>query len=506
MTRQTAPTRQPAPTRGAADPRWLPPALAVIFAVALLLRLLGRVDYVEEIDAFRFIEGVESFDPAALRPHFPGYIVFIAAGKAAAALLGDAQTGLTALVALCGALLVLPVALLARRLGGPVAAVTAAMLVAVNPLLWLNSDKVLSDIPGLLLATTALAWLTSRLVPAPEGRPNASQLAHVGGAMALLGLALGARLSLFPLALSALAWLIWRKAAWRVGGAGLVLGVLLWLLPTLMVAGVERFLSAGQVAIGGHFFRWGGSAVTVSDPVARLQGLVWAVAAHGFGAWWHDRTLWLLLPTAALTLLAGVILAQAARLGRAALMPWLLIAGPYLLWLMLGQNVTARPRHALPLVVFGIVALAVGHARMWSHSAPLRPLATAAMAVLLVGNFALGWQLSARHQQAPPPKSLALEVQRRCLAALPTPTVVYTASMDRHLRRHAPCAQVVVERRLARARRHRARLAGPTQAFVTSDLSRLDRLRSPALARFRRDRYVHNSRHEVALYRLGRAR
>ena len=497
---------------------WLWLTVVVAVAIGLALRLVGRIDYAEEIDAIRFIEGVESFDPAGLRPHFPGYVVFIWGARLLDCLLGHLpgvlrggpQAALVTLTAICGGLMAWPAAALTRRMADGAdgaddrAAAIVALLVAINPLLWLCSDKILSDVPALLLALIALAALARSVAsgqpaPAAPGR----QSLQVALAMGLLGLALGARLSLFPLAISALAWLAWLRGPLLPGLGGLAAGCLAWIVPTVAAAGPVRVFEAGNVAVSGHFFRWGGSAMTVSDPWQRLEGLVWAVSAHGMGGGWWDRPTWHWLLTAVFALVLTGGLAGAWRMGWRRLTPGLIFGLPYLGWLMLGQNVTARPRHVLPLLILILMSLSWSLSAGWRRGGWWRVACAGSVAILLIGQTVVGWQLMRVHQrQLPPPVLLAQDVERRCQAARPDRTVVYTAAMERHLRRHAPCAEVVVERRLARVRRHRGRLVGPVLALVTSDVSRLERLRRPPLSRFVRDRYVHNVRHAVELYAL----
>jgi predicted membrane-bound mannosyltransferase len=129
-------------------PAW-PVAIATLAALAARLAL--RIDYAEELDSIRFLLALERFDVTQYQPHFPGYPVFVLLGRGFLWLMGSPISALATLCAVCGALLSIPAAALARETLGEREAWWAAWLVAANPLLWLHSQMLLSDLPGLLL-------------------------------------------------------------------------------------------------------------------------------------------------------------------------------------------------------------------------------------------------------------------------------------------------------------------------------------------------------------------
>ena len=474
-------------------------ALTAAALLALALRLAFRIDYAEEVDSIRFILALDRFDMAAYRPHFPGYPVFVLLGQLLYRVCGDAIQALSLLCAACGALLVLPAALLTGAAFGRRAALWMAAMVALNPLLWLYSDKLLSDMPGLLFLATALALLVHGLeLPPDRGRRWLAL-----GCLAL-GLTLGVRLSYFPFALSALALLLWRQRGALPAALGAITaGVLLWLVPLLLVTGVGDLLATGQLQVSGHFNRWGGSVVTQPDMTHRLQMLGWQLLAQGLGSWWSDRSWLHLIPTAGLVAALLLGLARGRRLGLRPLLLWALLLTPYLLWAFFGQNITVKPRHSLPLVLL-LLGLCAGLAGRRGHGRGiLRLLPSLALLLWLGGQAFTGLALAREHQQVPSNAvRMAREVGRIC-ARSQLPVVVYTASFQRHLERHAPCAEVVVTRRINHVKRDLARRARRTTALVVSDIGRVRRLRRAPLRRYRRDRYIQNARHDVSLYRMG---
>lgn len=485
-------------------PNTLAVGLCTAAALALALRLLFRIDYAEEVDSIRFILALDRFDMTAYQPHFPGYPIFVLLGKGANLLLGDPVAALALVCALCGGLLVVPVALLVRELFGARAAWVTLPLVTVNPLLWLYSEKLLSDMPGLLFLFSSLALLARGLRDALAGE-TVRDGDHGGrwllAAGLMLGLTLGVRLSYFPFALSMLLSVAWlRRRALPGVTATFAAGGLTWGVPLLVVSGLTDAATIGRVQAVGHFGRFGGSMTTEPDLLHRLTMLSWEVVAQGLGTWWIDRSWLLVLPTVGLVLalLPGLRRRALASLGARPLLLWALLIVPYLVWIFLGQNITVKPRHSLPVVVLVLVLCAATAAAGRGRRRVVVGLA--GLALWIGGQAITGYQLVRQHQVVPSNAvRMAREVARHCSAR----PVVYTATFQRHLARHAACAEVVVARRINHVKRDLSRRPERTVAFVVSDVGRVRRLRRAPVRRFVRDRYIQNARRHVALYRLG---
>ncbi len=480
------------------DRFWLA-ALLCAAALATALRLAFRIDYAEEVDSIRFILSLDRFDMAAYRPHFPGYPVFVLLGKLANAVIGDPVVALGLVCALCGGLLVLPAAALARELFGARAGWVALPVVALNPLLWLYSQKLLSDMPGLLFLFTALALFARALREKDRGDADGRWLLAAGIA---LGLTLGVRLSYFPFALSLGVAVLWLRRR-RLGhlALGVAAGGLAWAVPLLLVSDLAATLAVGQLQTTGHFNRWGGSLLTEPDIAHRLTMLAWELLAQGLGTWWSDRSWLYLIPTAGL----GLALVPPARraASRRPVLLWALLTGPYLVWIFVGQNITIKPRHALPVVVLALLLCAGIAAARLARSRLQRGL-TAAGLLLWVGGMAASGAALAREHAARPSNAvlMARDVARHC-GKHPTRPVVYTSSFQRHFERHAPCAEIVKVRRSSHVKRDLDNRPRRTLAFVVSDVGRIGRLRRKPWKTYRRNRYVQNARHTVDLYRIG---
>ena len=168
-------------------------------------------------------------------------------------------------------------------------------------------------------------------------------------ATALGALALGARISYWPLALS-LALLVWRERREWDGPAvlGALVGLVAWALPFVCIVGVAKLWVLGGVHVAGHFSTWGGSVVTRPDLGSRLFATARDLVYDG------------LFPEP-LALAAAVALVAWARPRPSRRAWWLAatVALPYLIWIFVAQNVLEQPRHALPLVAAATLALAL---------------------------------------------------------------------------------------------------------------------------------------------------
>ncbi len=480
---------------------WL--IMGSIVGLGTLLRFAFCIDYAEEVDSIRFLLALDDFDVTVHRPHFPGYPVYVLLGKLLYWITGDQILALSALGAICGGLLPLPVGAIARTSLGDRAGLWAGLLVALNPLLWLYSTKLLSDMPGLLFLFSSLALLGR------SWQLKSERLAWAG--FFLLGLTMGVRLSYFPFVLSAIviSWFGQKKIGAPL--LFLLLGGLAWALPFVLVSGAVSLLDIGAVQTAGHFTRWGGSILTRSDMVERVTALFWQLSAQGLGAWWSDRSWLYMIPTAGL---AGVLVA--CRIGTRGLqrLPWTFWATwtlPYLLWIFLAQNITVKTRHCLPIVVIGLLFIAAELAgsirRRDAHADSVgwaKPVAVLCAAMWLGGLIPSGFSLTWEHKAVPSNAVLlSQEVEQLCQRKKnDSPFVVYTSSMQRHLERHAPCAEVVRTRRLSQARREVSRRAPDVVAYVVSDVSRVGRLREPPVRQWQRNRYIQNARSETALFLL----
>jgi hypothetical protein len=338
------------------------PLTLAALAVAAM-RWLARARVADDYDSIGFVRGIERYDLAALRPHFPGYPVYVALAKLGAAAGLPPLTAATLVSALAaGAAAVAVWRLGYSAAGGERAERAGSVALALYAAAWLPwqlGGAALSDMTATALVALAFAALTV------ERRAFAA-LAGVA-----LALALGTRASYWPLAAS-FAVVAARRPHRRAAAAGALAGLVAWIVPFVAVVHPAALVALARTHLTGHFTTWGGTIATEPRFGLRLFAFARGLVYDGLVA---NR--WLLLAAAPLVLLC----ARALPRSRTA---WLVVAAPYALWVLFAQNVVEQPRHLLPLVVLACVMLGVALARR-------PPVAVAVVALALAASVPLAW-------------------------------------------------------------------------------------------------------------------
>ena len=352
--------------------------IAVAF-VALAVRGFAATGLPDSPDGVRLIRSLDTYDIFDFSPHFPGYPVAVLLAR-----LMPLDGGLAWSV--CGALAGTVAALLAGwGVGhGTTRGLFVAAVLAFTPAFVIESVRVGTDVLFLPWLVGAIVWRESR--------------AFTAGL--LLGIALGVR----P---SAIAWGALLLVGPRPGRAlvGAAAGVLLWLLPTFMVVGVEPYLHEGWRFTQGHFFDWGGA---VSAQSGDYDGTRWGQIFAG----WIGRPLTfgvtgLGVGVAAVTGLGCVALWRRAPAGsRGPATPAVVGGMAYLIWLIVAQN-PDHSRHALPLWFVAVTFAAAG-AWEWlraprSSERGMGVEFTLAATTLLVGLVGVSGWIAFEYRESTPP-------------------------------------------------------------------------------------------------------
>ena len=133
-----------------------------LFALALLTRLPLMSISLDEVDSANFHNALTyGYNVPWLRPHPPGYPVYIFMGWIVEGIVNDPLRSLTLLSALLEALTIIPFYLLFREIAGNKVFFVGSLLFIVNPLVWSLSEPALSDTPSMLFVVL-LAWLCFR--------------------------------------------------------------------------------------------------------------------------------------------------------------------------------------------------------------------------------------------------------------------------------------------------------------------------------------------------------
>lgn len=313
-------------------------ALPWLLALALLAtRLPGLPRLPDDHDGVNLVLGLQHFDLAAHRPHFPGYPVLLALAWpwTQLGITGAAAIALTS--AWVGALAVALLAKLLLERAGAAVALVVGLAYILLPGLWLADATALSDGLGTHAVTLCLV-AALRSVEQPR---------WAFAAAAGCGLLLGIRASAWPIALGLGAGLVVLATTWLarlrlVAVAGVA--VLVWLVPlTVLAGGLRALVDLGMRFTHGHLHDWGNTAVGVGGGL-RL------------GQWGHG----VVEGALGLTGLA-LVMVVTLRPGRCTqlrtTMALLGLAIAYAMWLIVGQN-PDKSRHVLPLLP--VLLLAVG--------------------------------------------------------------------------------------------------------------------------------------------------
>lgn len=229
------------------------------------------------------------------------------------------------------------------------------MIWVLLPLSWLGGSEIFSDPLGLLLALTFF-WFCGRSI---ENRSISNLYLPVAAVLA--GLMLGTRLSYLGLLLP-LAFAAWLNRGQPIFGrkkgqlllpllvaACFGLTVSLWLGWQFLMEG-WKFIEAGDTHLVGHYTEWGGSISTDKNLLTRPLRMVETLVVYGLGGWWPGLSL-LRLP-ATLGLLALIVAGfkgLVSSSNRTVLYMTILWAGPYFVWILLGNDVDLA-RYDFPLV------------------------------------------------------------------------------------------------------------------------------------------------------------
>jgi hypothetical protein len=361
--------------------RWQGAGLALAaLALLVVVRALSAPPWPDDWDGIGFVESVTRFDLDRFVPHPPGYPVYVALLRVASLFTRHAVVAANAVGVLTGAAATALLGLAVRRAWGARHAASVVLLVSLAPLVWRATSGVGSEAP-------ALAFVAGAIYGATRERYAAL---WVG---ACVGLGLGVRLSWAPLFVPLL-FLAPRGARLRAVLAASA-GATAWALPFVAVVGGRHLLALARVHARGHFEVWGGSAI--SEPGApRAVWLARDVLVDGLGVGADALGV-------AIAIVAAALLVHGLRSQewRQSVKVALALVSPYLLWIAIGQNLHAQPRHTLPLVVLltGALGLAAASSR--------RAAAVGVLLALLVG--ARTWR-DARDREliAPPGEQLVL--------------------------------------------------------------------------------------------------
>jgi 4-amino-4-deoxy-L-arabinose transferase-like glycosyltransferase len=235
------------PLRRGAIPRYVArhPAAVFLLLFALLTRLPLLSISIDEVDSANFINALTlGYNVPQLRPHPPGYPVYIFMGWLLDGVVNNPQRSLTLLSALLGSLAVVPFHSLLRQMTGGKMALVGSLLFVVNPLFWTFSEAALSDVPSMACGVL-LAWLCYKARHSAAAWLWACVVSSIAMGIRQSNLAL-LLLPAFPLGYR---WLALKQRPWGLTAAGLALfsittATWVWLMISIGSGGLSEYLEA----------------------------------------------------------------------------------------------------------------------------------------------------------------------------------------------------------------------------------------------------------------------
>jgi len=210
----------------------------LLFAVTVVTRLPFTSRFLYNWDAVQYALGTQNYNITYHQPHPPGYLLYVAAGKALNLLTDDPNGSFVLLSILASGLAVSSLYLFGARAMGDRDGVYAALLLLFNPVFWFYGEITSTYAPECLMAIL-IGWTCFRV------RNGEDHLAPwVGVLLAVAGgIRQGTAIMLLPLAVFSL-----RKAQVRyllAAAAGFVSITLAWLLRMLhLTGGLGAYLEA----------------------------------------------------------------------------------------------------------------------------------------------------------------------------------------------------------------------------------------------------------------------
>lgn len=204
--------------------------LAGWIALTALSRLLFASHTLYHFDSVNFALALENFDVRIDQPQVPGYLLYVALGQAANAVLRDPNATFVLLSIAGSALASGAMWRLGRAMFGPAAGWVAALLLSTSPLYWFYGEIALPHALDLLFAAVS-AWQLWEIRQGDADRlPWAALMLGIAGGLRPQTLVFLGPLILFS---------VWRTPIKKWAGAAIVLAAvcLAWLIPLLTLTG-----------------------------------------------------------------------------------------------------------------------------------------------------------------------------------------------------------------------------------------------------------------------------
>ena len=314
---------------------------------------MSSIYYIEDIDSLRFALSVyDQYDIGLLQPHFPGYPIFCFLASTIYFFTNSLAITFSIIGGLSSFFIIYFSILLTKFKGPSYEYYFLILILLINPMLWIMSNRYMPDLMGLSIFVASFYYLTSK--------DNNSK--YLGGF--LLGLMLGVRLSYFPLLLLPVCILFFQNnfKTNLFFISSITLGCIIWLLPLIWITGYENLFNLANIQTVGHFTDFGGTFLTEDSWKNRAIYFMHTIWGDGLGGYWMGRS--------HVTLLLSVFLViniftsfnyLRTNLWNSNRLKILIISMLlYALWAFCFQNIIYKSRHVMPIVYLIILLFPYG--------------------------------------------------------------------------------------------------------------------------------------------------
>ena len=324
----------------------------LLFILCLTTRAVTSIYYIEDIDSLRFALSLREFDLTKLQPHFPGYAVFCFLSKIIYLFTNSIGLSFSIIGGFSVFFIIIYTLKICRidlksRLG-----LFCSMLIFFNPIIWIMSNRYMPDLFGFSVSIIIVFYLLY----------DNKTLYNLKIGFFLTGILAGIRLSYLPFLFAPFLFNFIKEKQRLTLLFFFCLGCVVWLIPLILVTGVDPFFLSAFKHSRGHFTDFGGTIITDPDWILRLVSLFKGIWSDGLGGYWYGRS-WE-------TIILSISTLYIFKLGLSGLIKHykfdeslkLLILSTiiYLGWIFFFQNVIYKSRHILPLLILIFVIIMIG--------------------------------------------------------------------------------------------------------------------------------------------------
>lgn len=332
----------------------------VLFILCLFSRLLTSIFYIEDIDSLRFALSIIDYDINKLQPHFPGYPIFCFLAKLIHFFMGNNGYTFSIIGGISIFIIIISIIKLTELKINSTSGLFLSFLVFYNPLLWIMSNRYMPDLLGLSVVLLSFYLLTNKDKSIKEYKLG----------LFFVGLLCGIRLSYLPLLLIPCSVYAINNYKKPLHIFYLIFGILIWLIPMVLIQGIEDLFYIGNRHTIGHFFEYGGTIFTDNSWSIRLYSLFITIWADGLGAYAlgrHPVTMILSIFIVILLVFGIKSLKENPKLfERYKIL--LLSSLVYIVWILLFQNIIYKSRHIMPLIIIFIITMTEGQRYLFSKN------------------------------------------------------------------------------------------------------------------------------------------